>query len=983
MLHTALSILPLAFATSCAPLPPQAPAENAPLAKPAAAEKAPLATDPFDDFAPIHFGDKPPFTYGEPYFPGAHYDPAVADPATLLGQAVGSRLATHAEIVAAFEALAATSPRVRLDSYGQTYEGRPLLRAVISSEANLARLDDLRTDLHRLADPRGLSSADGDALTRELPAVAWVGYSIHGDELSGADASMAVAYHLAASTDADVTNLLDNVLVVIDPSLNPDGRERTVSQIRQSFGFVENLDYSSMHRGGWPGGRRNHFLFDMNRDWMSGIAPETRGRWRAVRDLPPQLFIDAHEMDGLDTYLIYPQSQPHNAELTPRLAELQSLFADDNGTAFDAHAWGYYSREWADAWYPAYSDFWGTLNSAVGMLYEQGSTFGQALRRASGEVVTYQESVHGHVTSTLANLDTLASHREEILAGYLAARRANVSDEQPNATRMFVLVPGANASLERDFLKRLVAQGIEVERNTQAFTPTDAVNWNLQSTDREVPANSYLIKVRQPQAPLVRTFLGFDPHMPQVALDKERRSLEAGEGSNMYDLTAWDLGRAFGLDCLWCEVDQVETEAATNLANSATDQEAGSTFQENAVAWAVDGSDDSSIVFVAQALDQGLVVHLAGKPFTAGGHAFPAGSFLLRRHENSALIESEGADAFAQKLAAARDFAHARVFSLPTLRSPDEGPDLGGQTFTELVRPRIAILTGSGVSSGDFGHLWRLIDEELRLPASLLEATRLGRYDLRRFNVLVVPTGAGRSVAKYESTITEWVQGGGTLIAVDSAAVSIARTDLSSLVLRQDALDDLGDYAWALAKKRAARHLSVDADALYGSASEADAGAESETESTEKTGSGDKPHSFLDDAPDKATADAWMRRFSPSGVILAAELEPEHWLTSGRSSEEMPVFHGGSSVLLAPRGVDVPVRFVAADHLRLGGLLWPEARERIADSVWAAVEGNGSGQVISFVDPPAYRGFFKGTARFFANAVVLGPGAGADQPIDL
>ena len=981
MLHAALSLIPLALATSCAPLPP---AQDG-FAEPATVS---LTADPVLDFAPIHFGDGPKHAFQEPYFPGANYDPAVADPASILGQPIGSRLAWHDEIVQAFRALAASSPRVQLDSYGRTYEGRELLRAVITSEQNLERLGELRKGLQRLADPRGLSAAEGQRLVQSLPAVAWLGYSIHGDELSGADASMAVAYHLAASTDADIVALLDDVIVVIDPAMNPDGRERTVGQIRESFGYVENLDYASMHRGRWPGGRGNHYLFDMNRDWMSGLAPETRGRWRAVLDLPPQLFIDGHEMSGLDTYLFYPQSEPHHPELTPRQQALQSLFADDHAVAFDAHAWGYYSREWADAWYPAYSDFWGTLNSAVGMLYEQGSTFGQPLRRASGEVVTYRESVFGHVTGSLANLTTLAGHREEILAGYLEARRANVSEKQRDAKRMFVIVPGANGSRERDLVRRLVAQGIEVQRADESFTTANGLGPDLLPLEREIPAGAYLIPVRQPQAPLVRAFLEFDPRMSQSILELERGDLEAGRGSRMYDITAWDLGRAFDLDCLWADAESTGGDPVTSLPEPGgmVTLGAGLTEASAAVAWAVDGADDLSIAFAAAAMERGLVLHLADKPFRAGGKSYPAGSLLLRRHENALVVQRDGLTGLAEHIASAADATHCSVLALATLRSPDEGADLGGGTFTELARPRVAILTGSGVSVEDFGHLWRQIDEDLRLPASLLEAESLGRYDLRRFNVLILPPGAGRAAARNQAALDTWVSGGGTLIAVGSSASALAGTDLSRVTLRRNQLDELEDYAWATSKERAARTVTVDPDALYGRPAPATSSAANEdSESGDENGGDHEAElpSFLDAAPDKETADAWMRRFSPSGVLLAAEVAPEHWLTSGRRATEMPVFHEGSAVLLAPVGVDVPLRFVESARLRLGGLLWPEAAERIGDSIWASVERHGDGQVILFANPPTYRGFFKGTSRFFANAVILGPGAGASQPIGL
>lgn len=940
-------------------------------------------------FTPIRFGDADEYSYTREYFPGADHDPAFLDPADVLGQPVGSRLARHAEVVEAFRAWAAASDRLQLETYGHTYEGRPLLRAVFSSPANLARLDELRADHAKLNDPRGLSDGEAEGLVESLPAVAWIGYSVHGDELSGVDAALALGHHLVASRDAEIAELLDGLVIVMDPCMNPDGRMRIISQIEQSFGYVQNLDYASMHRGRWPGGRGNHYLFDMNRDWMTGIAPETRGRWRAVLDLPPQLFVDGHEMSGLDTFLFYPQARPHNREYSPHVQHWQSVLADAAGAAFDTYGWGYYTREWADAWYPAYSDFFGTLNGAIGMLYEQGSTDGQALLRASGEVVSYREAVHGQVVASLSNLRTLHANRSEILAGYLAERRRNVSAEQPDADRMFVARPDGSGRLDR-LVRTLVAQAIEVERTTagaELGTATDVFGRSHDELD--LPAGSVIVRVRQPQAPLVRAYLGFDPRMTRETLEEERTQLERGEGSKMYDVTAWSLGRAFDLDCYWTDATDVDAQtvaaSASTWPGTAGALEGGGIVQTDrpATAYVVDGRSDRTPRFVARALERGLAVHLATKDFDAGGRAYPAGSLLVRVHENVRLM-ADGDDTDAPERAriaalvdeVARD-SGVEVRPLATLRAPSGGPDLGGQTFELLERPRLAIVSGEGVDRSEFGHVWRFVDEELRMPASHLEASSLGRYDLRRFNVIVLPSGAGSAARDASNALDEWVQAGGTLIALGSSASALTGTDLTRVVRRRDALDRLDEFAWLVERERAARAVAIDPDALYDGPTTSGA-ASTEADPKPKTTASEESATA---APDAELADAWARRFSPSGVILRAERDRAHWLNAGARADDLPVHLGGSTALLAPGGVAVPLRLAAPGELRLGGLLWPEAEERIADTAWATVESRGAGQVILFADSPVFRGFWHGTARLLANALTLGPGAGARPPL--
>jgi len=953
--------------------PPQAPA-----AEPAGAQAGAGSA-----FTPIRFGDADEYSYTREYFPGADHDPAYLDPADLLGQPVGSRLARHAEVVQAFRSWAEASDRLQLETYGHTYEGRPLLRAVFSSPANLARLDELRSGHAQLNDPRGLSEADAERLVDRLPAVAWMGYSVHGDELSGVDAALALGHHLVASRNADVAELLDGLVIVMDPCMNPDGRMRIISQIEQSFGYVQNLDYASMHRGRWPGGRGNHYLFDMNRDWMTGIAPETRGRWRAVLDLPPQLFVDGHEMSGLDTFLFYPQARPHNREYSAHVQHWQSVLADAAGAAFDAYGWGYYTREWADAWYPAYSDFFGTLNGAIGMLYEQGSTDGQALLRESGEVVSYREAVHGQVVASLSNLTTLLEHRTAILSGYVEERRRNVSDQQPDADRMFVARPDGSGRLDR-LVRTLVAQGVEVERTTEDAelgSVTDV--FGRTSDELDLPAGSILVHVRQPQAPLVRAYLGFDPRMTREVLEEERTQLERGEGSKMYDVTAWSLGRAFDLDCYWTEAAGIDAEPVAPSASiwpgTAGELAGGGIVWSDgpATAYVVDGRSDGVPRFVARALEHGLAVHLATKDFDAGGREYPAGSLLVRVHENVRLLaDDEGTDAPERaRIAALVDevatSTGVQVLPLGTLRAPGGGPDLGGQTFELLERPRLAIVSGEGVDRSEFGHIWRFVDEELRMPASHLEASNLGRYDLRRFNVIVLPSGAGSAARGAQGALDEWVQAGGTLVAIGSSASALTGTDLTRVVRRRDALDRLDEFAWLVDRERAARSVKVDPEVLYEGIDPASA-EESAEEASPSNGSGESGSS----APDPELADAWDRRFSPSGVILRAERDRAHWLNGGARADDVPVFLSGSTALLAPGGVAVPLRLAAAGELRLGGLLWPEAESRIADTAWATVESRGSGQVILFADSPVFRGFWHGTARLLANALTLGPGAG-------
>ncbi|MEQ1891839.1 MAG: M14 family zinc carboxypeptidase, partial [Planctomycetota bacterium] len=534
MKSIALELLTIPLVLGCA-----APASQA--------QSEPLPRNPART-GPIRFGDPQELAYSAPFFAGASYDAKFTTPDAVLGQTHGSRLAHHAEILACFRAWAQESPRIRVETFARTHEGRELVWAAISSPKNLARLDAIRADLAKLADPRGLSEAEAQRILAG-PAVAWMGYSIHGDELSGADAAIALGYHLVADTRAETAKLLDELVIVIDPCLNPDGRERIVSMVEQSAGLTPNLDYDSMHRGRWPFGRGNHYLFDMNRDWMAGSQPETRGRWQAVLSFAPQLFVDAHEMGSNDTFLFYPQARPHNPELPAGFTEWHRRYAEGASRAFDANGWAYYTREWADAWGPFYSDSWAALTGAIGILYEQARTAGFALRRDSGAILTYRQAVHHQATASWANLSTLAANRAEALRDYLANGRRNVAADTPGNERMLVVEPHGNLRREEEFLRTLLGQGIEVERAEQEFEGANVVHAEGASTaTRSFPAGSWLVRARQPARQRVRAFLDFDVRYDALSLQKEREELERKGQSKAYDVTSWSLPLAYDLD---------------------------------------------------------------------------------------------------------------------------------------------------------------------------------------------------------------------------------------------------------------------------------------------------------------------------------------------------------------------------------------------------------------------------------------------------
>lgn len=935
----------------------------------------------------LRFGDSATERELEPIFAGTTYDAQIPPPDSALRQPLGTFTAHHAEIVAYLRKLEAASPRIRVTTMGRTHEGRELCYAVIASPENMAKIDGIRERIAKLADPRTTNDGEADAIVADTPAIAWLGYSIHGDEMSGSDASMAVAYHLVAGTSADVTELLANVVVVLDPCQNPDGRERILSQLEQGAGYVPNLDVDSMSRGRWPHGRGNHYLFDMNRDWIWGTQPETRARWGAIGTWHPQLLVDAHEMGASDTFLFYPATDPFTPHFPAHTRKWWQRFADDQARAFDAHGWSYYTREWADSWYPGYTDSWGSFVGAVGILYEQARFVGQSVRRPSGEIATYRGAVARQATGSIANVTTLARNRVEMLRDYYATKKENVSANAPGNDRMFALVRGRHPEREAALVQMFAAQRVEIFTADREFRATN-VDTTLEGrvAERTFPAGTWLIPARQPLAPLVKAFLAFDPRYDKASLAKERKELERKQQSKAYDVTGWSPAHLWDVDGYWCDAVDVPKHAGFDVTSGPVTIFALPDASAPVYAWTVDGASDRAVVFAARALELGLAVEASDEPFRARDRSFARGSLLVRRVEN-------GPDV-AARVQRALEASSAQAYALGTARSPGDEPDLGGRHFRLLARPRVGLLSNNPVSTGDFGATWHLVDAVLGVPVTLVDAQELGSYDLRRYNVLVLPEGGiGDVVRENADALATWVRGGGTLIASGSAAAAVCRpgTKLTNTRLREDALDKLDEYALAVQRERAAGQSVPDEGLVWDGKPTPPADAPADDAQKENAQNAKSDEAKKDDAKkeskeaalaakeDKARRDAYLSTFSPQGVILRGEVNPDSWLTYGCASE-LPVYFAGSDVFLSQLPVRTAVRLARSERLRLSGLLWPEARERIENSGYAMIERKGAGQIILFASPPDFRNWCRGTMRLLANAIVYGPGLGARQP---
>lgn len=922
-------------------------------------------------------------------FGDIEYDPAIAHPDALLGFPLGEQAASAEQIHAALQQWARSSDRIRVLEYAHSHQGRPLSVAIVSSPANLARLDELQARLDALADPRRTGAAEAAAIIREAPAVAYLAHSIHGNEHSGGDAALGLIYGLIAGRDPRIAQTLDETLLLIDPLLNPDGRARALADLRGFRGLRPSYDGQQMSRGtSWPFGRGNHYVFDMNRDWIFGTQPETLGRLAFLRRWHPLVFVDAHEMWAQDTFLFSPARAPINPHFAPAFQAFAEDFAREQAAAFDQRGWIYYSGEWNEGWYPGYSDAWGGLRGAVNILYEQARVADFGVRQANGTVQFHADGVARQLASALANIESMRVRRSALLQAFWDSRREQVAERGAYARTVFAIDASAHPSRARTLLQVLDAQGVEVHRLNQAWR-TRGQGYDGRDASLELPAGTLLVSTRQPLGRLAATLLEFDPRIDAESLKKEREELlRSGEGT-IYDVTAWSLPMLYGLPA-WRIEAALPAQAEPAAAPASLPRPLGA----SSVGWLIPGEDDASLAAAAHLLSRGLRPRLALKPLRLDGVEYPRGSLVLTRYDHPQFEESH--------LLAVLAEASARLLQAPVaLRSgqgPGDMPDLGGGEFALLQPAAVAVLGKGLVDPHNFGAVWHYLEHGLGLAPSLLDESALSRLDLRPYRVLVLPQRYGPLPAEAVAALKRWTEAGGTLVALGQASAQLAREEgLASARTLPEALKQPKPYRDQLAREwlADAALARLDSDPYARGAASGESAAwllDPDAKALDPEALGER--------------DAWQARFMPVGSFVAARCDARHWLTLG-CRDSLPLLVDSNAPLMSAGGVEAALRLgvyrpasgKSGTHwsaygwaglppgaeldLRIGGLLWPEAQERIAHTAWLTRERLGAGQVILFAGNPTFRGASHGMQRLLGNAVVYGPGAGTNTVIEV
>ncbi|MBI4419350.1 MAG: hypothetical protein HY560_00860, partial [Gemmatimonadetes bacterium] len=726
----------------------------------------------------------PPLAAQHAFADGNAFDPNVPSPRGVLGHEIGERFTPHHLIVRYLERLAVASRRIRVDTVARTFEGREVLMAIVTSETNQGRLDQILADAARIANPQGAPPAQVAQAAARLPAIVWLGFTVHGGEASGTEAALALLYQLAAGRDAETQMILDSVVALIDPVENPDGHERHVQDVARARGAlgVPVLPGAMVHQGSWPGPRTSHYYFDLNRDWFSLSHPETRGRIDAFVRWWPHVAVDLHEMGSSATYFFAPPMEPINKNVHASIVRWWDIFAAANAQAFDRHGWSFFRRENYDEFYPGYGDSWPILMGSVGMTYEAASSSGGAVRRNDGTVLTLHDAAWRHYTAAWATLLTTARRARERVRDFLDFRRSAITDGEKGPLRAVVMERDGHGRAD-SLVQRLLENRVVVQRLRAAVDARDATPYGepapAAGQAARFPAGAYVVDFAQPQGRLAKALLEPDAELDSNFIRDELERRRTAQPDRFYDVTAWSLPYLFRIRAWWTRAPVGPLEPATLPASAAAPPAAPAQY-----GYAFEPGSESGIRLLAALLVDSVRVWYAPRAFRVGDARFPRGGFVVR-----VAMNPPGVHETVQRLAAK---SGAQVTPLRTALA-DEGTDLGSNSVFPVKPPRIGLVGGSPVSGNSFGFAWYAFDQRLGYPVTTVSLTALEGATLEELQVLVVPSASGADLDRVlgdsgRARIQSWVRRGGVLVTLDGATGWLAteRLGLARLRLRRD-----------------------------------------------------------------------------------------------------------------------------------------------------------------------------------------------------
>lgn len=806
----------------------------------------------------------------------------IKSPDQFLGYELGSHFTPHFKVAEYFRQTAlASAKNIKLIEYGKTNEGRPLMVAVVSAAENIAKLEQIRTN--------NLALTTGTANTVDLasqPTILWLSYNVHGNEANSTETSMKMLYTLASGTNQQANEWLKNTVVVIDPCLNPDGRDRYVNFFNSVVGKTPNSDPSSReHIEPWPGGRPNHYYFDLNRDWAWQTQVESQQRLALYNQWMPQVHVDFHEQSYNEPYYFAPAAEPVHQDITPWQKSFQVVVGKNNAKYFDAEGWGYFTKERFDLLYPSYGDTYPLYNGSIGMTYEQGGIrAGLSVVTNDGDTLTLKDRIAHHFTTGMSTVEVTSLNHNKLLDEYKKYFQQELTTS-PGVYKSFVIKP-TNLSRLKKLAELLTKNKIEFayggDKTGRGY------DYDTQKEDNfTVGRNDLIVNIFQSRAVLANVLLE-----PQTFVTD----------SNTYDITAWALPYVYGLKAY------ASKESFKGKYTSLEENKTASNNIDKPLAWLFGwgSSEDAQVLIALQ--KENLKVRQADQPFSVNGKDYPAGTLIVLRVENEKSVKEVKNKVVS--IATALD----KPIQAVTSGFVEKGKDFGSNVYPLLVQPKIAIVSGSEVSSLAFGEVWFYLEHDLNLTPSIIGTRDINNLDISKINTLILPDGSYSALIG--DGLTAWLNKGGKLI------------------LMEDAIEGVLEKKGFDIKKK---------------------------EAVVKKDEKPEPSKLLFKDKDKDDYETTI-----PGAIYRVNLDATHPFSYGLGKSYYSLKTDRKIYEPFVRGWNVGL---LNDKSLMAGVVGKKARAELKSGLLIGVQDFGRGQVVYLANDPLFRNFWEGGKTLFGNAI--------------
>jgi hypothetical protein len=819
------------------------------------------------------------------YFPDSgSFDPKIPTPEEFLGYPIGSHYTCHDQIVAYFNELARLTDKIHVQLIGKTYELRPQIIATITSPDNYKRLEQIRQEHLTLTDPAQ------PLIGNSAPVVVLLGYSVHGAETSSGEASLLTAYYLAANQSEETQKWLKDAVVFIDPSLNPDGRDRAANWHNGYKSFPPVADpVDKEHNQEWPGGRVNHFFTDLNRDWLSAEQVETQNRLKFFHQWYPNVQIDFHEMGTNSTYYFEPSPEKNQSPIVPKASyDFNATLAKYHAQALDKIGSLYFTKEAFDNLSPIYGSTYPDFYGAVGVTFEQGSSRGLVQESETG-LVKFSFTVRNHLVTGLATVRGAVAEKENLFKLQKSFFQSALDQAKTNQAKAYVFGDSRDVTLTRKLL------ALSLEHHLKVYDLAGDLTIDGKRFEK---GKAYIVPASQPNFRIVHSV--FDETAPL-------------KDSTYYDNTSWSVAHAYGLQFAKITAPNFSLGAQINALPEYSGEIEGNKAD---YAYLLNWSDYNASKALYYLLSKGVVVKSAHLPFTVktsnGKQDFGYGSLVV-----PVAVQTISSDSLYRAVKGAADLAQVK-FATTNTGFSIQGIDLGSNNIKAVKKPEVALFTGGGLSVGEVGQVWFLLNNQLNLPVTKLDIENLGRTSLDRYNTLILTSGIYSSLRKEDvQKLKSWVGAGGTLITFKSGA------------------------EWAIKEDLVKEKIYVDSASVKKSvAARVDFSLKDETETAKRI----------------------------NGGIFLADIDITNPVAFGLNNRKIYFTKNGNTILLPSKDkYSTVAKYLPAPYV--SGYVSKPNIAKISNTASVLISQFGRGNVVLFAEDPTYRHYWHGTDRLLINSI--------------